>query len=74
MKFQELIERTESEVVISICGGNKPTFEIIKPEGELPYGWDLHVNPDSSGAEDYEFETLDEICGAMLEMLWERSW
>lgn len=74
MKLQELLERTECEVVISVCGGDKPTFEIVKPEGELPCEWTLHVNPDSEGAEDFDFGTLDEVGAAMVELLWERSW
>lgn len=74
MKFQELLESTECEVVISVCGGNRPTFEVVKPEGELPCEWTLHVNPDGKDAEDHDFGTLDEIGAAMLEMLWGRSW
>ncbi len=74
MKFQELLESTECEVVISVCGGNRPTFEVIKPEGALLHEWTLHVDPDGKDAEDYDFDTLDEVGVAMLKMLWGRSW
>ena len=74
MKFTEMLEATEREVVIGICGVNGPKFEIVKPAGECSCGWDLHINPDDPSAYEIECHTLEEAAEVMIEELWKRSW
>lgn len=74
MKLQEMLERTQREVIISVTGTHGPKFEIVKPSCDVNCGWDLHVNPDSEGAFEVDCRSLDEAAAEMTRLLWEMEW